>query len=104
MNYQRLILAGNVTNKARRQTSKKGDVAFTTFGVVVSNTKDQKAFFPVTVFGRHAEAVAKYITKGRYVLVEGRVEVGEFGRFNVVADRVRLGPKAKAGSAKKAKK
>ena len=34
---------------------------------------------------------AKYITKGRQVLVEGRVETSEKGRFNVIAVRVVFG-------------
>ena len=41
-------------------------------------------FFPVTVFGKLAESIAKYITKGREVLVEGRVSVGEKGYFNII--------------------
>jgi single-stranded DNA-binding protein len=91
MNYQRIILAGNATQDAKRLTSKKGDVTFTTFGVGVSGANDKTTFFPVTVFGKHGKGVAEYITKGREVLVEGRIEVGENNRFNIVADRVVLG-------------
>ena len=91
MNYQKLIIAGNATVDAERKTSKKGDVSYTTFSVGVSDGKDKTTFFPVTVFGKHGEAVAKYVTKGREVLVEGRIDVGENGRFNVVANRVLFG-------------
>ena len=61
----------------------------------VSNRKDQAIFFPVTVFGKQAEAVAEYVMKGRQVLVEGRIEVSESGRYSVVADRVVFGASAK---------
>ena len=49
----------------------------------------------MAVFGKHGESVAEYVTKGRQLLVEGRVEVSESGRFNVVADTVRLGASPK---------
>ena len=48
----------------------------------------------MVVFGKPGEAVARYVTKGRQALVEGRVEVSDSSRFNVVADRVRLGAPA----------
>jgi hypothetical protein len=66
-------------------------VTYTTFSVGVSSGKTRKAFFPITVFGKSAEPVAEYVTKGREVLVEGRVEVSAGGRFGVVADRVDFG-------------
>lgn len=91
MNYQRLILVGNTTDDAQRLTSKKGDVTYTTFSVGVSDGKDRTTFFPVIVFGKLGEAVAKYVTKGRQVLVDGRVQVSDKGRFRVIADRVQFG-------------
>jgi single-strand DNA-binding protein len=92
VNYQKLILVGNATDDAQRLTSRKGDVTYTSFSVGVGDGKDHATFFPVIVFGEHGEAVAKYVTKGRQVLVDGRVRVSEKGRFSIVADRVRLGP------------
>ncbi len=91
MNYQRLVLAGNSANDPERKTSKKGDVAYTTFQVAVRDARDRTTYFPITVFGQQAEIVASHVTKGRQVLVEGRIEVAENGRFNVVADRVVFG-------------
>ena len=91
MNYQKLIVAGNVTADAQRLTSEKKDVGYTTFSVGVSDTKNRTTFFPITVFGKYGESLAGYLTKGRQVLVEGRVTVSEQGRCNVVADTVVLG-------------
>ena len=101
MNYQRIILAGNSTKNAERQTSKDGKVKYTTFRVGVSDGKDKTTFFPITVFGKLGESVAEYITKGRQVLVDGRVQIGENGRCNVVADQIRFGtqPEEKAKKA-----
>lgn len=91
MNYQKLIIVGNATGDAERQKSKTGEVTYTTFSVGVSDGKDRTIFFPVTVFDKYGEAVAKHITKGRSVLVEGRISVNTKGRFNVVAERIAFG-------------
>lgn len=91
MNYQAITLVGNVTDDAEKKVSQKGDVNYATFDVAVSDTKDRTAFFPVVVFGDQSENVAKYVTKGREVLVSGRIRVSEQGRFSVVADTVRFG-------------
>ena len=60
MNYQKVILVGNVTKDAKRQTSKKGDIHFTTFSLAVSNGKDSTTYFPVVAFGKLGEVIAKY--------------------------------------------
>jgi single-stranded DNA-binding protein len=91
MDYQKLIVVGNVTRDPQQRTSEKGDVNYTTFRAGVSDGQDRSVFFPITVFGKQAEVVAKYVTKGRQVLVEGRISEGPGGRFNVVADRVVFG-------------
>ena len=91
MNYQKLVLAGNATADAQQNKSKKGDVAYTTFSLGVNDAKNRANFFPIVAFGKLGEAAIKHITKGRQLLVEGRVEVGEKGRFNVVANRIQYG-------------
>lgn len=91
MNYQKVIVAGNTTGDAQARKSKQGDVNFTTFSVAVSAGKDQSTYFPVTAFGKTGETAAKYLLKGRQVLVEGRLDVAENGRFNVIADRIVFG-------------
>jgi single-strand DNA-binding protein len=94
MNYQKIVLAGNVTKDAQQRAAKTGDTIFTTFDVAISEGKgkDKTTFFPVVVFGKHGEAVAKYVTKGRLVLIDGRIQVNNKGRFSVVADQVKFGP------------
>lgn len=67
---KRLISTGNATVDAQRKSSQRGDVEYTTVSVGVSDAKDQIYCSPVTVFGKQAEAVAKYVTKGKRVLVE----------------------------------
>ena len=98
MNYQKLIIVGNATKDAERKTAKESDTVYTTFRVGVSDGKKDSVFFPVTVFGKQAEIVAQYVTKGMEVLVEGRIEAREDGRMNVVADRVVFGAQSQKGA------
>jgi hypothetical protein len=84
MNYQRLILVGNATNDAEHMTSKQADVAYASFGVEVSDGKDRTTFFSIIVFGEQGEAVAKHVTKGRQILVDGWVQMSDKGRFRLV--------------------
>ena len=92
MNYQKVILAGRATDNAVKRESKSGEVTFTVFDVAVNDGKKQTTFFPVTVFGKTGEAAAKYVTKGRHVLVDGRIQVNDKRYFKVIADRVQFGP------------
>ncbi len=96
MNYQKVILVGNVTNDTKRQTSKKGDIHFTTFSLSVSNGKDSTTYFPVVAFGIQGEVTAKYVTKGSQALVEGRIRMSEKGHLSVIADKVQFGARPKA--------
>jgi single-stranded DNA-binding protein len=95
MNYQKIILVGNATEDARKRTSGKEGVSYTTFGLAVSKNKNRTIFFPVAVFGKLGQVAAKYITKGRQLLVEGEVEIGHNGHFSVLAKRIILGPSTK---------
>jgi hypothetical protein len=47
---------------------------------------------PMTVFGKTGEAAAKYVTKGRQVLVDGRIQVNDKRYFNMIADRIQFDP------------
>ena len=91
MNYQKVILVGNVTKDAKRQTSKKGDIHFTTFSLAVSNGKDSTTYFPVVAFGKLGEVTAKYVTKGSQALVEGRIRLSDKERVSVIADKIQFG-------------
>ncbi len=93
MNYQKIVIVGNATKDAEAREAKSG-TAYTRFAVAVGEAEGETSFFPVVVFGKAHEAVARYVTKGRQVLVEGRVTTGQGGRFRVVANRVVFGRQA----------
>ena len=109
----RVILIGRLT--------KDPDLRFTPNGVSVCNvtlainrprTKDGREeadFIPCTIWGKGAENLAQYITKGRQIAVEGRIQTRNYdddqGKRHyvteVVADRVEfIGSKQDGGTAK----
>ncbi len=95
MNYQRIILTGNITKDAELRKSKKGNTVYATFSVAVSEGKDKRTFFPTVfptvIFGELAEHLTQHLTQGRQVLIEGRIQVKNDQRFNVIADGIQLG-------------
>ena len=92
MDFQDITLVGRATADAEAKQSKGGDVDYTTFSVAVNDGKgDKPTYFPITAFGKLGKSAAEYITKGRQVLVKGRIEVSENKRFNVVANRIVFG-------------
>lgn len=85
------------------------NMAIATFTVAIDRGKDKNgndrgADFPrVTVFGRQAETVEKYLGKGRMVGITGRIQTGSYERdgqriytTDVVADRVEFLDKAES--------
>ena len=91
LNYQKLVIVGNATKDAEKKTSVDGETTYAHFRVGVRDGKGPSVYFPITAFGKQAELVAQYVTKGREILVEGRIEAREDGRMNVVADRLIFG-------------
>jgi len=88
MNYQKYIFAGGVIRKAENKTSKDGKTEFTTLAASVSEGKDRRVTLPVTIFGKYGKTLAKHLTKGKQIIVEGKLSTSEGGRFNVIASKV----------------
>ncbi|MCI2061564.1 MAG: single-stranded DNA-binding protein [Eubacteriaceae bacterium] len=79
----------------------ESNMAIATFTIAIDRPPRQdgtrEADFPrITVFGRQAETVQRYLAKGRQVAVEGRIQTGSYTNKNgdkvyttdVVANRV----------------
>lgn len=103
-----VILTGNLTrNPELRLTAKGVSVAY--IGLA-SNRKyrqgdeirDEVCFVDVTAFGSTADAVARYLEKGRKVLVEGRLRFSSWeseggqrrNKLDVIAERVNFLPRS----------
>jgi single-strand DNA-binding protein len=86
MNYNRIILVGRLTRDPESRVTPAG-VPVTTFGLAVSRPRSSQAeasqqeqadFFNIVTFRSTAEFVANYLTKGRLVLVEGKLQTREY--------------------------
>jgi single-strand DNA-binding protein len=80
--FNKVILMGNLTRDPELRVTPKG-TAVCQIGVAVNSTykdkegnqKEEVTFVDVDVFGRQAEVIAKYMSKGRPILVEGRLKL-----------------------------
>ena len=106
----RVILFGRLTKDVDLRTTPSGrSVAMLTLAIDRPMTKDgskEADFIPVVLWGKTAEAVAKYVHKGQRLLVEGRIQVrsydGKDGQkryaTEVVADKAEFIDKSEQGA------
>ncbi len=79
-NYNRVILAGNLTRDPQLRYT-PSQMAVCDFGLAINRKwkasdgqmKEEVCFVDCTAWGRQAETIQKYVTKGRPLLVEGRL-------------------------------
>jgi single-strand DNA-binding protein len=80
-NYNKVLLMGNLTRDPELRYT-PGGTAVATFGLAVNRRfkrqdgeqVDEVCFVDITAFGRQAEVVSEYLSKGRPVFVEGRLK------------------------------
>lgn len=75
-NYNRVILAGNLTRDIETRHT-QGGTAVGKFGLAINRKfKDEETtcFVDCTAFGKTAEILAQYVRKGSPLFVEGRLE------------------------------
>ena len=72
-----LILTGNVVRDpdVRYTTDNKAIAKFT---LAVYRSKDDTDFIPVTAFGKTAELIERYVSKGRKLAVNGNIKTGSY--------------------------
>ncbi len=99
----RVFLMGNLTRDPEMKTTPTG-AKVTTFGLAMNRVFTDKAgekhedvcFITVVVWGKAADACGEFLTKGRPVLVEGRLQYrtwddkdgAKHSVHEIVADRV----------------
>jgi len=102
MNYNRIILVGRLTRDPELRATPDG-VSVVRFTLAVdrgmrAGEERQTDFFDIVAFRQLADNVANYVTKGRLVLVEGRLQTRSYTdregnrrkAYEVVADTVRF--------------
>jgi len=108
MNLNKVFLIGNLTRSPELRALPSG-ASVASFGIATNRIwKNQQGeqqkdaqFHNVVVFGRQAEIVNQYLTKGSLAMIEGRIQTrswdGKDGskqyRTEIVAERIQFGPR-----------
>lgn len=113
-NLNKVMLIGNLTRDPELRYTPKG-TAVADLGLAVNrrvsdgngNWSDETTFVDVTVWGNTAENSQKYLTKGRGVFVEGRLQLDTWedkqsgqkrSKLKVVGENVQFLPDGRGGS------
>ncbi len=104
-NINRVLLAGNLTRDPQVRFF-ANERAVANFGIAINNRyktadgqqKEETTFVDVEAWGRTAELVGQYLTKGRSCFVEGRLKLDNWedkdgqkrSKLKVVADNVQF--------------
>lgn len=115
MNFNKVIIAGNVTRDLELRTLPSGQPVVN-FGVASNrrftdssgNKQETVEFHNVVAFGKWADICSRYLTKGMSVLVEGRLQTrswqGQDGvkrsRTEIIMEFMQMGPKRERGEVK----
>ena len=95
--YNRVILMGHLTRDPQPGTLPSG-AAVCEFGLAVNrnwkdgdgNAREEVLFMDCTAFGRTAETLGQYLTKGRPVHVEGRLKLDRWEQDGQPRSKVRV--------------
>ena len=115
-NFNKVILLGNLTRDVELRYSQSG-LPIAKLGMAINRkftqngeTKETTCFVDMTAFGKQAEILNQYMSKGRPLFVEGRLEYstweakdggGKRSKLEVVIDNFQLlGGGAGAGGAR----
>jgi single-strand DNA-binding protein len=114
MNLNKVFLIGNLTRDPELRTLPSGP-SVASFGLATNRVwknqqgerREEVQFHNIVVFGRQAEIISQYLTKGSLVLVEGRLQTrswdGRDGvkqyRTEIIAERIQFGPRGISQSA-----
>lgn len=83
--YNKVLLVGNLTRDPELRVTPKG-TSVCQFGLATSrqfkdeggNLREETTFIDIEAWGRPGETISKYCTKGRPLLVEGRLKLDQW--------------------------
>lgn len=111
VNFNKVILIGNLTRDPELRYNPSGK-AVANLSIAVNrrsgkgdDNRDDVSFFDVVVWEKQAENCSQYLSKGRAVLVEGRLQQRRWetddgqkrSKVEIVATNVQFMPKAQGG-------
>lgn len=97
-NFNKVILAGNLTRDPELRYTPKG-MAICKFGLAINRTwttesgekKEEATFVDVDAFARQAETIAQYLKKGSGIMLEGRLRLDQWDDKQTGQKRSKLG-------------
>lgn len=91
----KVILTGRLARDPELNYTPTNNTPVCRFTIAVDRVKEGADFIRITVWGKQAESCSKYLTKGRQVAVDGRIQTGSYDKngekvytTDVVAERV----------------
>lgn len=112
MNLNKVFILGNLTRDPEVRTTPGGQQV-ASFGIATNRVwynqnkeKNQEVeFHNIVVWGRLAEIAGQYLTKGKMVLIEGRIKTRSWQaqdgtkkyRTEIIAESMQMGPKTQGG-------
>lgn len=98
MSFNKVILQGNLTRDPEVRTMPSGST-IARLGLAVNRTyadkdgnrKEEVTFVDVDAFGKQAEVLARFFTKGRPILIEGRLKLDQWTDKTTGEKKSRLG-------------
>ena len=84
-NFNKVYLMGNLTREPELRVT-PGGLSICKFGLAVNraytdregNKKEETTFVDIDSFGKQAELISKYMTKGKPIFVEGRLRLDQW--------------------------
>ncbi len=115
MSINKVVISGNLTRDAELRTTQNG-TSVSNFGVAVNDRvrnastgewEDYPNFINCVLFGKRAEGISQYLTKGLKVAVEGRLRWSQWAdadgknrsKIEVIVDEIELMSRNGGGSA-----
>lgn len=96
-NLNKVLLIGNLTRDPELRQTPKG-TAVAQFGIAVNRTfrgedgqsREEVTFVDLEAWGKQAETISKYMTKGRPIFIEGRLKLDQWEDKNGGGKRSKL--------------
>jgi len=114
MNFNKAIVVGRLTRDPESRTLPSGQ-SVSSFGLATNrvwtdqsgNKQEAAEFHNIVAFGKLADICSNYLSKGRLVLIEGRIQTrsweGQDGnkryRTEIVVDNMQMGPRSGSSEA-----
>ena len=98
--FNRVLLMGNLTRDPQLKYIPGSNTAVAEFGVATNrkfrtangDDREEVTFVDITAFGKQAEVINQYMTKGKPIFIEGRLKLDQWEDKNGGGKRSKINP------------